>query len=150
MTEMAKKDRKIAELEGTVRSLTDEVEALRRKLDRMNELLLNAQRARFGQSSEKTKYVSPEQLNFFDEPEQEQNSKAPEPTEETFTVKAHERKRKRTVEELAAELPQKDILLSLPEEGRICGCCGKPMKAIGKKFLKREKDELEQFITCNE
>ena len=94
---MAKKDREIAELKDTVRSLTDEVEALQRKLDSMNELLLNAQRARFGQSSEKTKYVSHDQLQFFDEPEQEQNSKAPEPTEETFTVKAHERKKKRTV-----------------------------------------------------
>ena len=146
MTEMAKKDQKIAELEGTVRSLTEEVETLQRKLDRMNELLLNAQRARFGQSSEKTKYVSPDQLQFFDEPEQEQNSKAPEPTEETFTVKAHERKKKRTVEELAAGLPQKDILLSVPEEGRICGCCGKPMKAIGKRFLKHEVEVIPKQV----
>ena len=33
-------------------ALKQENEELRRKLERMNELLLNAQRARFGQSSE--------------------------------------------------------------------------------------------------
>ena len=34
-------------------ALKQENKDLRRKLERMNELLLNAQRARFGQSSEK-------------------------------------------------------------------------------------------------
>ena len=71
MTELAKKDREIAELKDTVRSLTDENDALRRKLERMNELLLNAQRARFGQSSEKKVYVMEdgEQLRMFNEAE---------------------------------------------------------------------------------
>lgn len=52
----------------------------------MNELLLNAQRARFGQSSEKKAYVMPagQQLRLFDEAETEQAHKAPEPTEETI------------------------------------------------------------------
>ena len=39
--------------EGGVQNLTAENERLRQKLEHMNELLLNAQRARFGQSSEK-------------------------------------------------------------------------------------------------
>jgi len=147
MTELAKKDQEIAELKDTVRSLTDEVQALQRKLERMNEIMLNAQRARFGQSSEKTKYVSPDQMNLFNEAEQEQNSKVQEPTEETFTVKSHERKKKRTVEELAKELPQKDIVLSLPEEGRICACCKKPMKAIGKKFLGHEIEIIPRQVS---
>ncbi len=50
------------QLEKTVAQLekvTAENAALRRKLERMNELLLNAQQARFGQSSEKKKYVLP-------------------------------------------------------------------------------------------
>ena len=57
---------------------------LRRKLERMNELLLNAQHARFGQSSEKQKYVleDGEQQRLFNEVEAVQDPKAPEPIEE--------------------------------------------------------------------
>ena len=55
----------------------------------MNELLLNAQRARFGQSSEKSTYVlddGTEQLQLFNEAEQEQDPKVEEPTPETLSV----------------------------------------------------------------
>ncbi len=51
--------------ENTV--LKQENEELRRKLERMNELLLKAQRAQFGQSSEKRSYVMPNQLGMFNE-----------------------------------------------------------------------------------
>lgn len=55
----------------------------------MNELLLNAQRARFGSSSEKQDYVMPNQVGIFNEAEVEQDPKAPEPTEEKILVPAH-------------------------------------------------------------
>ena len=64
----------------------------------MNELLLNAQRVRFGQSSEKRDYVMLNQLGMFNEAEVEQKLKEPEPTEDTFTVKEYKRKKKRTIE----------------------------------------------------
>lgn len=54
-------------------ALKQENEELRRKLERMNELLLNAQRARFGQSSERRSYVIPGQLGMFNEAEVEQD-----------------------------------------------------------------------------
>lgn len=73
-----------------------------RRTDRIKALYLNAQRARFGQSSEKKTYVLGEdQICLFNEAEQVQDHKAEEPTEETFTVKAHARKKKRTIDELA-------------------------------------------------
>ena len=56
-------------------ALKQENEELHRKLERMNELLLNAQRARFGQSSEKREYVMPQQLGLFNEAETEQDHK---------------------------------------------------------------------------
>ena len=118
--------------------LTSENAELKRQLERMNELLLNAQRARFGQSSEKRDYVMLNQLGIFNEAELEQNNKAPEPNEETLTVKEHKRKKKRTVEELTAELPVQEIVLDLPEDMRTCDRCGAPMKCIGKKFLRQE------------
>mgnify|MGYP002622245523 CR=1 FL=1 len=86
----------VKNLTQTVNELTAENKRLRQKLERMNELLLNAQRDRFGQSSEKRKYVlgDGEQLRLFNEAEQAQDAKAEEPTEKTL-VAAHERKKKR-------------------------------------------------------
>ena len=58
-------------LQAENETLKKENAMLREKLERMNELLLNAQRARFGQSSEKREYVlqGGEQLGLFDEAE---------------------------------------------------------------------------------
>ena len=118
---MAAADRKItytaAEVAELIRPLTQSVEALQKenaelkqKLEHMNEILANAQRARFGQSSEKKTYVlSEDQMSLFNEAEICQDSKAEEPTEETLTVKAHARKKKRTIDELAKNLPVEEI-----------------------------------------
>ena len=77
-------------LETTVQQQKDEIVRLQQKLERMNELLLNAQRARFGQSSEKKAYVMAEgeQVQLFNEAEAVQDVKAPEPTVEEVTVAA--------------------------------------------------------------
>ena len=87
---MAAADRKItytaAEVAELIRPLTQSVEALqkentelKRKLEHMNEILANAQRARFGQSSEKKAYVlSEDQMSLFNEAEICQDSKADE------------------------------------------------------------------------
>lgn len=94
-----------SQLQAENDALKKENRDLRQKLERMNELLLNAQRARFGSSSEKQDYVMPNQVGIFNEAEAEQDPKAPEPTEETILVPAHTRKPKRTMDELAAALP---------------------------------------------
>ena len=99
-----------SQLQAENDALKKENRDLRQKLERMNELLLNAQRARFGSSSEKQDYVMPNQVGIFNEAEAEQDPKAPEPTEETILVPAHTRKPKRTMDELAAGLPVKEIL----------------------------------------
>ena len=83
-----------AEVAELIRPLSQSVEALqkenaelKRKLEHMNEILANAQRARFGQSSEKKTYVlSEDQMSLFNEAESCQDRKAEEPAEETFTV----------------------------------------------------------------
>ena len=55
----------------------------------MNEILANAQRARFGQSSEKKTYVlSEDQMSLFNEAEICQDSKAEEPTENPYRKSA--------------------------------------------------------------
>lgn len=127
----------VAVLEETILKQKDEIAELKRKLEHMNEVFANAQRARFGQSSEKASYVLGEdQISLFNEAEKEQDHKAEEPTEET--VKAHTRKKKRTVSELTDGLPVKQILIELPKDAQTCGKCGGHFKLIGKKLVRRE------------
>ena len=47
----------VAALEETILKLKTENDELRRKLEHMNEIFADAQRARFGQSSEKNTYL---------------------------------------------------------------------------------------------
>ena len=143
-------------LRETVHTLTAENARLQQKLERMNELLLNAQRARYGQSSEKKTYVMQggTQLGLFNEAEAEQNHKAPEPTAETVAVVAHTRKPKRTVEELTAELPVKEILITQPEDQLLCDKCGGKLVMIGKKLISQQIEmiprrcQLLKYYSC--
>ena len=129
----------MAVLEEIILKQKNEIEELKRKLDHMTEIFANAQRARFGQSSEKSTYVmNGDQVNLFNEVEKEQDHKAEEPSEETFTVKAHTRKKKRTLDELTKNLPEEEVLLRLPESQLVCEECGGTFKPIGKKFVRRE------------
>ena len=60
----------MAALESKIRQQQTEIDLLRKKLDHMNEVLANVQRARFGQSSEKTTYVlNEDQITLFNEAE---------------------------------------------------------------------------------
>lgn len=144
----------VAALEDTIQSQQSQIQAqqaqideLKRKLDHMNEVFANAQRARFGQSSEKTSYVlSEDQICLFNEAEKEQDHKAAEPTEDTFTVKTHARKKKRTLDEMTANLPEKEVLLELPESQLTCDKCGGKLKAIGKKFVRREMQVIPRQV----
>ena len=100
----------IQALEDALKQKDAKIAELEQRLDRLTELLVNAQRARFGQSSEKQKYVmkNAKQMSFFNEAETEQNPKAPEPTEESVTVAMHQRRKKakRTYNELLEALPE--------------------------------------------
>ena len=141
-----KSHKSIAELERENSMLKAEVESLRTKLDHMNEILLNMQRARFGQSSEKQKYVSPDQLSVFNEAELEQNPKAPEPDEKTIIVPEHKRKPKGSLEDKIKELPSEDVFLDIPEDEKVCSSCGKPLRRMGKKFLRREIQSIPKSM----
>ena len=159
---MAAEDKKItytaadvAILEETILKQKAEIEELKRKLEHMNEVFANAQRAQFGQSSEKKTYVlNEDQMNFFNEAESCQDNKAEEPTEETFTVKAHARKKKRTIDELAKNLPVEEVMIDLPESQRTCGKCGGTFKLIGRKLIRRElvvipqSEKILEYYSC--
>lgn len=137
----------VAVLEDTILKQKQEIEQLKRKLEHMNEVFANAQRARFGQSSEQKNYVlGKDQLSLFNEAENEQDYKAEEPTPDTVFIPAHERKKKRSQAEMLNHLPEEEVLLELPEEQLVCGKCGGKMKPIGKKFLRHEMQIIPKQI----
>ena len=98
---MATADRKttysaaeVAALEHRISEQQAEIETLKKKLEHMNEVFLNAQRARFGQSSEKSKYVlGQDQLTLFNEAESEQDPKANPPRKHLQLLPTPGRKR---------------------------------------------------------
>lgn len=136
----------VAVLEETILKQKAEIDELKRKLEHMNEVFANAQRARFGQSSEKNTYVLQEQTSLFNEAETSQDHKAEEPKPDTIFVEAHERKKKRSQAEMLNNLPEEEVLLEVPEEQRLCSKCGGKMKPIGKKFLRHEMQIIPKQI----
>lgn len=105
----------------------------------MNEIFLNAQRARLGQSSERTIYVIGEdQLCLFNEAKAEQDTKAKKPTKKPFTVQAHVRKKKETMEERMKKFPVEEVLLELLERQRICSKCGSTLKKLARNLPEKK------------
>jgi len=118
---------------------TKTLESQKIRIDQLMEMLANFQKAMYGQSSEKRKYVLGEednQLSLFNEAEAESNHKAPEP--DKVSVAGHTRKAKRTKEELAANAPVVEIICDLDEEKQVCEECGGKMRVLGKEPVREE------------
>lgn len=137
----------VAVLEETIRKQKTEIEDLKRKLEHMNEIFANAQRARFGQSSEQKNYVlGKDQLSLFNEAEDAQDHKSEEPNPDTILVEAHQRKKKRSQAQMLNNLPEEEVLLEIPAEQLVCSKCGGMMKPIGKKFLRHEMQIIPKQV----
>ena len=108
----------------------EKIEHLQQQVDILRKLA-------FGQKSEKTKYTvtNVEQLSFFDEAEQEESRKERK-EEKAVVVQTHTRKKKRTHDELAKNLPVEEVVHT--SEERTCDKCGAEMKSIGKEFVRDE------------
>ena len=111
-------------LEQQNAQLQTQVDELSARVKWFEEQVRLSQQKRFGASSERT----PEQLCLFNEAEAEADPSAAEPTVETITYKR--RKQHRTREELFEDLPVETIEYDLPDEERVCPCCGGPLHAM--------------------
>jgi transposase len=120
----------ISKLEENITNLTEQVR-------RLTELLRASNDALYGRSSEKTRYVlsDPSQLSLFNEAETYADVSA---REETIITVSYTRKKKRTKEELARELPVVEEVIDLPEAERVCGICEDELRPIGKELVRRE------------
>ena len=155
-------------LQKTLERLTEQnremAEQNRQKDERIEELtqmLLNMQRARFGQRSEKSVYVLDDgtrQLSIFDPPQGESTKVATENADnqsqeppltgvaagedasgETgeIVVSGHKRKKKRTLEELCANLPVEEHVVDIPEAEQVSET-GSPLVCIGREYIRTE------------
>lgn len=111
--------------------------ALKAELFQTKEQLALLKKMVYGQRSEKTEYVSDNeaQLSLFNEAEQEESRRERE-AEQPIVVPAHTRKKRRTHEELAAELPVEEVVH--PVEETVCSACGGALVNVGKEFIRDE------------
>ena len=142
--------RQLAQMQSTLSVLTARLAKKDEEIERLKELLLNARRSRFGQSSEKSVYVLSDgtrQLSLFDDPAREEKSgevpdapvcQADEPHEAgAVQVASHARARKRTKEELFASVPRETRVIDLPEEQKM-DAQGRVLSCIGQEYLRTE------------
>ncbi|MCL2046741.1 MAG: IS66 family transposase [Oscillospiraceae bacterium] len=111
------------------------------QVGRLTEMLLLAQKARFGQSGEKSRYILEdgyEQETLFNEAEVFAVDEDSSDTPQSVVVEKHLRKPKRTKEELAKDLPVEEVVIDLPEEERVCGICECGLHPIGREFVRSE------------
>jgi len=135
-------------LEGLPAPTIEYIKSLETRIDQLTEMLLLAQKARFGSSSEKSKYLLKdgfEQESLFNEAEAYANDNEPDPV----IVEKHTRKSKRTKEELAKDLPVQEIVVDIPEDKRICNICECGLHAIGRELVRRELNIIpaQAYIT---
>ena len=140
------------------REMTEQNRQKDERIEELTQMLLNMQRARFGQRSEKSVYVLDDgtrQLSIFDPPQDDtalsaENTdiQAMEPdfpedaldeNEATgeITVSGHKRRKKRTLEELCANLPVEEQVVDIPEAERVSDT-GSPLVCIGREYIRTE------------
>ena len=135
----------LAMLRDTVDTLTAQNKQKDNEIERLTQMLLNMQRARFGQTSEKRTYVlddNTEQLTLFESAEtgtsgipQVEDVSQSDPAQ--VLVANHCRKKKRTLEDLCASLPVEEHIVDLPEGEKQTGD-GKPLICIGQEYVRTE------------
>ena len=136
-----------AMLQRTIDTLKEQSRQKDEEIERLRQIILNLQRAQFGQRSEKRTYVlddGNQQLSMFDMQEKTEDAPVPEPEtsteqkpEQEIHVSGHSRKKKRTLEELCATLPVEDRIVDLPDDEKVNGD-GHALVCIGQEYIRTE------------
>ena len=132
-----------AMLQSAMNTLREQSRQKDEEIERLRQIILNLQRAQFGQRSEKRTYVlddGNQQLSLFDTPEKSEENSNPEPSpnpEREIRVSGHSRKKKRTLEELCASLPVEERIVDLPDEEK-ANANGQALVCIGQEYIRTE------------
>ena len=130
-------------LQSTIDTLREQSRQKDEEIERLRQIILNLQRAQFGQRSEKRTYVlddGNQQLSMFDTPEKPEEAPAPElpqNPEKENRVSGHSRKKKRTLEELCATLPVEERIADLPDDEKV-NLNGHALVCIGQEYIHTE------------
>lgn len=107
-----------------------EIESLKNRLDFLENQIINKNRKIFGKSSEK---VDQNQLSFFNEAEQNSNSKINEPTVEEITYKRNKPSKNSTMKDNLSNLEVVEVEHKLDSSEKKCDICNEEMQVIGSK-----------------
>ncbi len=133
----------VARMQKTIAELVEDNRKKDRIIEEKNQIIMNSNRARFGQSSEKRKYVLNDgQLSMFEITGDgiiESGDTKSENLSEKKAVKVttYTRKAKRTLKELAVNLPVVEKIVDLQENQKF-NAQGEPLKKIGKVEVRSE------------
>jgi len=122
-------------------------EELRSQNEKLQAELELFKRYLFGRRSER--FVDDSRQGRLFEPPADEISSPPEPPAEEITYR---RRRGHGWSKLPPHLPREEILLDVPEQERLCGCCGERMQKIGEDRVERvdyrpAKIVVKVFIT---
>ena len=117
---------KVSELTALLERSEEKISFIQSEYDRVIEAYKQAQRARFGRKAERFMDDISDQIALFETTEdsaEDQSNTAPDPDDiETIT---YTRKKSKT----KAEIPTREVIISVPESERICDC-GNPKEVI--------------------
>ena len=122
------------DLTGIDPDVAEYITSLENRINDITQMLQNLQRLYFGRKSEKIRMPvmgdDMEQLSIFSEGAAVPTSQANQTeASETVEVSSHKRKKKRTQEEIIADLPVVIHEHTLPKEERRCPRCGNEAKS---------------------
>lgn len=146
---LTKANELIADMEKQLESKNQEIKQLKNEVSFLKEQVLNKNRKIFGKSSEQ---VDVNQISFFNEAEQNSDSKAAEPKIEEITYKRKKPAKAASKHDNLDGLETVVIEHKLSDKEAICEKCGSPLVVIGsksKEILKYEpaKIYVEKHIT---
>lgn len=124
--------------------------------ENIRQALLQAQRERFGRKTERFVESENPQLPLFPDtqPEVQSGSESnPEPDPEDIEEITYKRTKNKGGKNKPCDIPTREEVLPVPEEQRICSCCGNPKDVIGYESCSRlhhKPAEYEMVITKRE
>ena len=133
----------LALLQSTMDTLREQSRQKDEEIERLRQIILNLQRAQFGQRSEKRTYIlddGHQQLSLFDMQSEAEHTPVSEVTkhlEKEIQVSGHSRKKKHTLEELCASLPVEERVADLPDDEKV-SASGHTLSCIGQEYIRTE------------
>ena len=133
----------LALLQSTMDTLREQSRQKDEEIERLRQIILNLQRAQFGQRSEKRTYILDDrhqQLSLFDMQAEAEHTPVSEVTkhpDKEIQVSGHSRKKKRTLEELCTSLPVEERVVDLPDDEKV-NARGQALTCIGQEYIRTE------------